>query len=130
MSRASCINAKPYKEQGWERKKRGEHSFLNGCSFRGAGITATKMKIGAQHEVLNVFSVLDLLGAAPSGAPLVGVLLTTRAKINVSEHQENDARNGSCGCVEMCFGYRASMRSPIESRAGRKNSRAPIIESL
>ena len=37
---ASCINAKPYKEQGWE-KKRGEHSFLNGCSFRGAGITAT-----------------------------------------------------------------------------------------
>ena len=38
--RASCINAKPYKEQGWE-KKRGEHSFLNGCSFRGAGITAT-----------------------------------------------------------------------------------------
>ena len=38
--RASCINATPYKEQGWE-KKRGEHSFLNGCSFRGAGITAT-----------------------------------------------------------------------------------------
>ena len=23
------------------RKKGGEHSFLNGCSFRGAGITAT-----------------------------------------------------------------------------------------
>ena len=30
--RASCINAKPYKEQGWEEKR--EHSFLNGCSFR------------------------------------------------------------------------------------------------
>ena len=37
---ATCINAKPYKEQGWE-KTRGEHSFLNRCSFRGAGITAT-----------------------------------------------------------------------------------------
>ena len=32
------------------------------------------MKIGAQHEVLNVFSILDLLGAVPSGASLVGVL--------------------------------------------------------
>ena len=31
------------------------------------------MKIGVQHEVLNVFSILDLLGAAPSGASLVGV---------------------------------------------------------
>ena len=80
MFRASCINAKPYKEQGWE-KKGGEHSFLNGCSFRGAGITVQKK--------------------------------------NVNEHQENDARNGFCGCVEVCFGYRASMRSPIESRAGR-----------
>ena len=39
--RASCINAKPYKEQGWEKKVKGEHSFLNGCSFRGTGITAT-----------------------------------------------------------------------------------------
>ena len=41
MFRASCINAKPFKEQGWE-KKRGEHSFLNGCSFRGAGILSGK----------------------------------------------------------------------------------------
>ena len=32
------------------------------------------MQIGAQHEVLNVFSILDLLGAAPSGVSLVGVL--------------------------------------------------------
>ena len=78
------------------------------------------MKIGAQHEVLNVFSILDLLGAAPSGASLVGVLFENPCKNNVSKHQENDARNGFCGCVEMCFGYRASMRSPIESRAGRK----------
>ena len=82
------------------------------------------MKIGAQHEVLNVFSILDLLGAAPSGASPVGFRI--RAKISVSEHRENDARNGLCGCVEVCFGYiygiryRASMRDPIESRAGRK----------
>ena len=40
------------------RKKRGEHSFLNGCSFRGAGIIATEIKIGARHEVLNAFSFL------------------------------------------------------------------------
>ena len=81
------------------------------------------MKIGAQHEVLNVFSILDLLDAAPSGASLVG----NPCKKNVSEHQENDVRNGFCGCVELCFGYRASMRSPIE---GRKNSRAPLVGSL
>ena len=62
--------------------------------------------------------------------PLLVFYLRIRAKINASEHQENDARNGSCCCVEMCFGYRASMRSPIESRAGRKNSGAPIVESL
>ena len=72
------------------------------------------MKIGAQHEVLNAFSILDLLG------PLLVFYLRVHAKINVSKHQENDARNGFCGCVEVCFGYRASMRSPIESRAGRK----------
>ena len=60
--------------------------------------------------------------------PLLVFYLRTRAKVNVSEHQENDARNGFCGCVEMCFGYRASMRKPIESRAGRKNGRAPIVE--
>ena len=52
--------------------------------------------------------------------PLLMFYLRIRAKINVSGHQENDARNGFCGCVEMCFGYRASMRSPIETRAGRK----------
>ena len=88
------------------------------------------MKIGAQHEVLNVFSILDLLGAAPSGASLVGVLLENPCK-NKREHQENDARNGSCCCVEVCFGYRASMRNPIERAGlGGKNSRAPIVESL
>ena len=38
------------------------------------------MKIGAQHEVLNVFSILDLLGAAPSGASLVGVLFENPCK--------------------------------------------------
>ena len=59
------------------------------------------MKIGAQHEALNVFSILDLLGAAPSGVSLVGVLLENPCKRNVSEHQENDARNGFCGCVEI-----------------------------
>ena len=52
--------------------------------------------------------------------PLLVFFLRTRARINVSEHQEHDARNGFCGCVEMCFGCRASMRSPVESRAGRK----------
>ena len=38
------------------------------------------MKIGAQHEVLNVFSILDLLGAAPSGASLVGALVEKSCK--------------------------------------------------
>ena len=70
---------KRYKEQGWE-KKRGEHSFLNGCSFRGAGITATEIKIGAQHEVLNVFGILDLLGVAPSGASLFSGLFENPCK--------------------------------------------------
>ena len=58
------------------------------------------MKIGAQHEVLNAFSILDLLGAALE-RPLLVFYLRIRAKINVSEHQENDARRGFCGCVEM-----------------------------
>ena len=49
------------------RKKRGEHSFLNGCSFRGAGITATEIKIGAQHEVLNASSFL----ASPLAAAVI-----------------------------------------------------------
>ena len=52
--------------------------------------------------------------------PLLVFYLRIRAKINVSEHQEKHARNGFCGCVEMCFGHRASMRSPIESRLGGK----------
>ena len=38
------------------------------------------MKIGAQHEVLNAFSILDLLGAAPSGASLAGVLFENPCK--------------------------------------------------
>ena len=41
-------------------------------------------------------------------------------KINVSEDQEKDARKVAFGCFEVCFGHRASMRSPIESRAGEK----------
>ena len=42
------------------------------------------MKIGAQHEVLNVLSILDLLGAAPSGASLLGVLSENPCKKNMS----------------------------------------------
>ena len=42
------------------------------------------MKIGAQHEVLNVFSILDLLGAAPSGASLVGVRFENPCKNKMS----------------------------------------------
>ena len=87
------------------------------------------MKIGAQHEVFNVLIFLICLVRRLLERPLLVFYLRIRAKINVSEHQENDARNGFRGCVEMCFGYRASMRSPIESRAGRKNSRARIVES-
>ena len=61
------------------------------------------MKIGAQHEVLNVLSFLDF-----------------RVEINVNEDQEKDDRKVVFCCFEMCFGHRASMRSPIKSRAGRK----------
>ena len=75
------------------------------------------MKIGAQHEVLNVLVFLICLVRRLLERPLLVFYLRIHAKISVSEHQENDARNGFCGCVELCFGYRASMRSPIE-RAG------------
>ena len=40
------------------------------------------MKIGAQHEVLNVSSFLDLPGAAPSEASLAGVLFESPCKNN------------------------------------------------
>ena len=78
------------------------------------------MKIGAQHEVLNVLVFFICLARRLLERPLLVFYLRIRAKINVSEHQESDARYGFCGCVEMCFVFRASMRSPIESRAGRK----------
>ena len=45
--------------------------------------------------------------------PLLVFYFTIRAEINVSEHQENDVRNGFCGCVEMCFGYRAALGGKI-----------------
>ena len=48
------------------------------------------------------------------------VYLRIRVEINVSDNQEKDARKVVFGCFEMCFGHRASMRSPIKSRAGRK----------
>ena len=48
------------------------------------------------------------------------VYLRIRVKVNVSEDQEKDARKVVFGCFEMYFGHRASMRSPIKSRAGRK----------
>ena len=35
--------------------------------------------------------------------PLLVFYLRIRTKINVSEHQENDARNGFCGCVGNVF---------------------------
>ena len=52
--------------------------------------------------------------------PWLVVYLRIRVKINDSEDQEKDARKVVFGCFEMCFGHRASMRSPIKSRAGRK----------
>ena len=36
--------------------------------------------------------------------PLLVFYLRIRAKIDVSEHQENDARIGLCGCVECASG--------------------------
>ena len=42
------------------------------------------------------------------------VYLRIRVKINVSEDQEKDARKVVFGCFQLCFGHRASLRSPIK----------------
>ena len=61
---------------------------------------------------------VDFLARCSLERPWLVVYLKIRVKINVSEDQEKDARKVVFGCFQTCFGHRASMRSPIKSRAG------------
>ena len=88
------------------------------------------MKIGAQHEVLNVFSILDLLGAAPSGASLVGVLFENPCKktsVNTRRMMPEMVFVVVLKCVS---GIVHQCEALKRAGLGGKNSRAPIVESL